>query len=248
MHIRNFLQKGEFHPVFCEDFLFHTQLDNKHYVAAVMDGCTSGRDSHFASSLTGKILKKVIKELGYREFAGDIPPFQNWQLGDLGKLILQELWEDFRKLKGQLHLEELELLSTLNLALVRPEEANAWNIIIGDGFMLADNTLHEIDQENKPDYLAYHLAEDFEAWYASLKNIHSFSDIRRLSIATDGLGSFEKLLKEKPDFPDSVEKYLLWSSDYSDSPKALERKLDRLKVEFGLLATDDLGVIEMKWG
>ena len=34
-----------------------------------MDGCSSGSDSHFASTLIGKLLRKIAKQEAYLEFA-----------------------------------------------------------------------------------------------------------------------------------------------------------------------------------
>ena len=247
MHIRSFLQKGEFHPVFCEDFLFHTQLRDEFYIATVMDGCSMGNDSHFASSLFAKVLKKVVKELGYQEFFGDLPAFEEWSLEELGKYILEKSWEELRRIKSNLHLDQLELLSTLILAVVDTKRKQAWLIVLGDGFFAAEGKIREIDQDNRPDYLAYHLAEDFEEWYGKQNQQFNLEDIHELIIATDGIGSFEKLDKSKRDFQEEAENYLFFDPEFSDLAKVFDKKMEKLKTDFGLIATDDVGIIEMKW-
>ncbi|MEM6803341.1 MAG: protein phosphatase 2C domain-containing protein [Bacteroidota bacterium] len=247
MHIKSFLQKGEFHPVFCEDFLFHTNLRDEFYVASVMDGCSMGKDSHFASSLFAKVLRKVVKELGYKEFFGELAAFEEWDLGELGKYILQNLWEELRLLKSQLHLDQLELLTTLLLALVDVKRKQVYLIVIGDGFFVAEGKITELDQDNRPDYLAYHLSKDFESWYPTQKYLYFLEDIDELIIATDGIGSFEKLDKSKRDFQETPEAYLLLDKEFADLPKGFDKKIEKLKADYGLIATDDVGIIEMKW-
>jgi len=61
MQIYSVLKLGQFHPIFCEDFTFHSQLNEDWVMIAVMDGCSSGINSHFTSTLFGKILKKSPK-------------------------------------------------------------------------------------------------------------------------------------------------------------------------------------------
>lgn len=39
-------------------------------------------------------------------------------------------------------------------------------LVIGDGLVGIDGELHEFDQDTKPDYVGYHLKEDFEDWYS----------------------------------------------------------------------------------
>ncbi|MEL6254635.1 MAG: protein phosphatase 2C domain-containing protein [Bacteroidota bacterium] len=247
MHIHSCLHKGDFHPVFCEDFLFHTEVSPDVYLAAVMDGCSMGKDSQFASLLFSKILKKVSKEIAYREFAGDLPPFSDWTLGDLGKEVLKQIWDNLKTLSQNLYLDKLELLSTLNLALVHTDQSKVWLILIGDGFIVAEDKIIEIDQDNRPDYLAYHLKEDFEHWFAQQKGIYEFEDIHQLILATDGVDSFEKLIPTQSKIGFEPTPYFLLDPSYDAISHPFDKKLEILKEEFGLIATDDIGLLKMKW-
>ncbi|MDW3649776.1 MAG: protein phosphatase 2C domain-containing protein [Bacteroidia bacterium] len=247
MHITSCLHKGEFHPIFCEDFLFHTELSPDLYLAAVMDGCSMGKDSQFASLLFAKILKKVSKEIGYREFAGDIPPFSSWELADLGKEFLQEIWKNLKALSQSLYLDTLELLSTLNLALLNRNHSEVWLILIGDGFIAADDQIIEVDQNNRPDYLAYHLKEDFTQWFSQQKAIYELTDIQQLILATDGVDSFEKLNPAKEEVAFEPASFFLLEPSYDNLAHPFAKKLEVLKEEHGLIATDDIGLIRIKW-
>lgn len=68
MKIYSALKIGEFHPVFCEDFNVVEKLSENWMLIAVMDGCSSGKDSHFASALFGEIIKKIAKNIPYWDF------------------------------------------------------------------------------------------------------------------------------------------------------------------------------------
>jgi len=246
MHITSCLHKGDFHPVFCEDFLFHTELSTGLYLAAVMDGCSMGKDSQFASHLFAKILHKVSKELSYREFAGDIPPFSEQELGGLGKEIIKEIWHNLKSISQTLYLDKLELLSTLNLTLFQRKTSSAWVMLIGDGFIVAGEEIIEIDQDNRPDYLAYHLKEDFDSWFTQQKGIYEFEGIQQLILATDGVDSFEKLIPS--DSKNSIEAapFFLLDPSYDALAHPFDKKLEVMKAEYGLIATDDIGLIRMQ--
>lgn len=247
MQISSIVQKGEFHPVYCEDYLFEQALTESIHIAAVMDGCTMGTDSHFASALIGKLLKKEIKELSYLEYLKTIPSFVTTPLNNIGRNIIQKVREELRRLSNELYLDELELLSTLNLAIVNTQTNDAWVMIIGDGCIGVNGEIIEIDQENRPDYLGYHLSGPFEEWIETQQNQFEFSRITTLSIATDGVLSFEKLIKSAPAFPGSVPTSLMLDNHSELQPEPIHKKIDSLKNDFGLIGTDDIGIIKMKW-
>jgi len=73
MKIYSTLNIGEFHTNYCEDFLIDTQIATDQKLVAVLDGCTMGTESVFASILFGKILRKIAKKKFYEEFITDQP-------------------------------------------------------------------------------------------------------------------------------------------------------------------------------
>lgn len=247
MQISSIVQKGEFHPVYCEDYLFEQALTESIHIAAVMDGCTMGADSHFASALIGKLLKKVAKEVSYQEYLKTIPAFSTTLLNNIGRNIIQKVREELRRLSNELYLDELELLSTLILAIVNTETNNVWVVVVGDGCIGVNGEIIEVDQQNRPDYLGYHLSGPFEDWFEVQQNQFEFSNITKLSIATDGVLSFEKLVKSAPAFPGNVPVFLMLDNHPELHSKSIHKKIDTLKNDFGLIGTDDLGIIKMKW-
>ena len=60
---------GKFQFNHNEDYLVSEDAGKSRKVIAVMDGCSSGSDSHFASTLIGKLLRKIAKQEAYLEFA-----------------------------------------------------------------------------------------------------------------------------------------------------------------------------------
>lgn len=67
MKIYSALQIGDYHLNNCEDYLLVHDIGTDKILCAVMDGCTMGTDSYFAATLTGKILRKIVKKTGYEE-------------------------------------------------------------------------------------------------------------------------------------------------------------------------------------
>lgn len=206
-----------------------------------------GESSHFSSALLGKLLKKTAREMGYQEFARDIPPMDKTPLPELGKEIAYRIWKDLKQTANRLMLEQLEILSTLTFSLVDVEKSQAWVLMAGDGFLAAEGKIIEIDQDNRPNYMAYHLSKDFEKWFKDEVHQFTYDDVQNLTLASDGVGSFEKLEKSRPDFDKEVEDYLLLDGEFSELKKPFDKKIELLKMNYGFIGTDDISIVQMKW-
>lgn len=237
---------GAFHPVYCEDFLFETTLGSSFFVAAVIDGSTMGKDSHFASALIGKVLQQVTQEIYYQEFTGEFPKLDTIGPSILGAEIIRRMRSQFRKISRQLMLDLTEQLATVVLAVIQLEKRDVWVIALGDGYIACDGKLIEIEQGNKPDYFAYRLSEEFEGWFAD-QRLYEFFSVQDFSIATDGVGCFEQLDKGKPPFPATVEDYLLVDEAFLELPKMLDKKIAFLEAEHGVFPADDVAVLRVRW-
>ena len=161
MKIYSALKIGTFHTNHCEDFLISEQVSSERQLIAVMDGCTMGKESVFASMLIGKILRNVAKERFYKDFIDNTPK----DLSSCLKEILNALFAQLKIIKNQLGIETEELLSTLIIGVIDMNTTAAEFMTIGDGLLCYDEHLIEYEQNDKPDYLGYHLQEDFEYWY-----------------------------------------------------------------------------------
>ena len=134
MEIYTLIKKGEMHPVFCEDFIFETKIGKAYHLFAVMDGCSSGKDSHFASVLLGKILSKISNILLYEIWQNNEELF--FPVEEIAKRILKGVFEHLIQIQRELGLDVLELLSTLILAVYHTREDKVFVISLGDGFVV----------------------------------------------------------------------------------------------------------------
>jgi serine/threonine protein phosphatase PrpC len=242
MRIYSLLNIGDFHTNQCEDFLVSEELSLNRRLVAVMDGCTMGRESIFASMLIGKILRKIAKDKFYKNFKEE----KELELVDSLKEITKELFQEIRSTKNQLALETNELLSTLIIGIINEDLSIAEFLTIGDGLIYHDGKIEEYEQNDKPDYLGYHLHEDFDSWYKTQKQRLSISFFKDLSICTDGIFSFKNLENKNNQRPESeIIEFLLRNSQGSDINNFMEEKLRFIKENWKHVVTDDLAIIRI---
>lgn len=233
MQIDSTLQIGAYHLQHCEDYLHYDNLGTDRVCCAVMDGCTMGTDSYFIATLAGKLLRKILKARNYLEFYQ--PALMAEPLPLQLKNIMRSLFDELKLCKNQLQLGREELLTTIIVLLANEQEGLL--LVVGDGVVSIDGQVTVFEQDNKPDYLGYHLQEDFDQWYAqqAIIPVPKWQDI---SIATDGIDSFKALEGGHTDV-DPVS-YLLTDL------VPLDKKLKYLEHEAGLRPTDDLAVIRVR--
>jgi hypothetical protein len=68
MNVYSTLQIGSFHLNHCEDFTITSELGSGKRLIAVMDGCTMGEESVFASILLGKTSKTSAGNISIKTF------------------------------------------------------------------------------------------------------------------------------------------------------------------------------------
>jgi len=243
MRIYSALQIGDYHQNNCEDHLFVGEYGKNKTLCAVMDGCTTALESQFASLLVGKILKKICTEKGYREFIEKnikpLTPEENL------KLILKDLLNELRLIQNQLMMDQKELLTTLILLLFDKDQEKGIVLAIGDGFVNINGKITEFEQDNKPDYIGFHLLEDFETFYNSQKQKIEFNSLTDVSIATDGIFTFEKLKRNESKEDIDVIPFLTIDKVNSEKEDMIALKLKKLEHEFGLKPTDDFSIIRI---
>ncbi|WP_196893156.1 protein phosphatase 2C domain-containing protein [Aureivirga marina] len=238
MNSFNLLKIGSFHTNNCEDFLVEEKIAKNLKLIAVMDGCSMGTESSFASTLFGKILRKIAKDFYYQEFVSATEKSIDFIL----KNVVSKLFFELKQIKNQLHLETNELLSTLILGITNIETQKTTIICIGDGMIYTEKEVFIFDQNDKPDYLAYHLQEDFENWYTNFPQKMKLSTFEKLIIATDGIFSFKNLkFRNKEWKEDKVIDFLL--NENIKSGQELYQKIQELEVDYHHVLTDDLALI-----
>ncbi len=243
MKIYKTLNIGDFHTHHCEDFLIDEQIAKNEKLIAVLDGCTMGTESVFASILYGKILRNIAKKKFYEEFVSNRVVDLKAKLRE----VLKELMIETRLIKNQLSLEVNELLSTLIIGIIDVKTSKAEFLAIGDGLICKDGELVEYEQDDKPDYLGYHLSGDFDEWYESQNQRLSVFGFKDLSICTDGIFTFKNFQnKEDQKTENEIIQYLLVDNAYSEFDNFLDRKIKRLRDEWRHIVTDDLAIIRVK--
>lgn len=243
MKIYSTIQIGDYHTNQCEDALVIKNVGNDRIIMAVMDGCTTAMESHFVSTLVCKILRKIATEISYRElYEKSLINFN----ADLElQEILKSLFKELVLVKNQLLLDEKELLTTLIIVLYHKKKKQGIALTIGDGIVSIDGEIFDFNQDNKPDYLGFHLKENFDGWYNNQTQKIFFNDIKDLSISTDGILTFSKI--KRTDHEDSIDPLhdLLIDKANNSSDEMLNMKVKKLENHYGLKPTDDIAIIRM---
>jgi len=243
MHKYELSRIGEFHVNHNEDSSAIVEIGENKLLVAVMDGCSMGKESHFASILIAKILRKVSKELSYREFVEK----KERRISELLREVMNRLFGELRLIKNQLLLDREDILSTIILGVLDEVRQEVEVLIIGDGLICCNGELYEYDQNDKPDYIGYHLDEDFMSWFRSQSQKLSLKNVRDLSIATDGIFTFKKFDNKsyKEIEEGRIVEYLLINRSWGDQENMLGKKLSEIETEFGLKPSDDLTILRI---
>ncbi|NRB48271.1 MAG: protein phosphatase 2C domain-containing protein [Saprospiraceae bacterium] len=242
MSIYQLTQIGEFHENHCEDYVLAQSIGSDRQLLAVLDGCSMGEESFFASALLGHILKKIAKQAYFLE-AHHTTAKQT--LAEQLPTVLKQLFTELRSVKNQLYLDTNQLLSTLVVAIVDEKNAEAEVGIFGDGLVVANGVYWEYDQDNRPDYLAYHLATDFEEWWEKQEQLLSISDLKDLSLSTDGILSFRNFEAQVYLDPLRAIDDLLINSTNLQNERMLVLQLKQLQDETAACPGDDLGMVRI---
>ncbi|MEM1324666.1 MAG: protein phosphatase 2C domain-containing protein [Bacteroidota bacterium] len=244
MKIHHISTIGTFHTNHNEDHFITAKLTARYQLLAVMDGCSMGTESHFASTLVKKLLRKISKELNFKAFAERREETATVYL----KIVLEQLFHQLARLKNELLLERDEVLTTLLLGIVDVQEKAAEIIVIGDGLICCNGKLTEYEQDNQPDYLGYHLHEDFKEWFEQQTQQLSVQNIKDLSLSTDGIFTFSPFNNETTYDnigDDKVTNYLLIDQQWMDQENMLHKKVHTLEKQYGLKPTDDLTIVRL---
>jgi len=242
MNIHQLTKRGSNHDDYCEDYVFANKLNDNYIVAGVFDGCSTGIESHFASALFGKIVKKNCLKF-------DFSKYENTE--EILKNIIYNTAFQIKKIALENDFEVNELLSTI-IFLVIDISKNQGNIIcIGDGFLSINGKNINIEQDNKPNYFAYNLFDfenfnDFEKWFENFENKFYFDEVIDITISTDGILSYiiNKKLDEQMDLSEVVDFYTK-DTTLKNNKSMLSRKANILKNIHGFEHFDDLGIVRI---
>ncbi len=242
MFIYQLIQIGEFHQNHCEDYVVAYPIGAKRQLLAVLDGCSMGDESFFASALLGNILKKIAKQSFYLESHRGA---SNLSLAAQLPNLLQEVFTELESIKNQLYLNTNQLLTTLVVAIVDEETRQAQVGVFGDGLVVCNGQYWEYDQDNRPDYPAYYLADGFDTWWGNQEQLLSLSEVNDLSLSTDGVLSFRNFeAQEYLDPLRAIDELLISTSDW-ENERMLLKQLKQLQDQTKAKPGDDLGIVRL---
>ena len=246
MKIHSVIKKGEDHVVFCEDFMVMND-HGRFFVGAVFDGCSGGNDSHFASSLFGKVFNQIFKN---GSLSGET---LEAKARDFTRKFVNKLFD----IKVSLQLEENDMLATFVVLIYDKVHGEALTMTVGDGVVHCDGEIFEFKNErfkfshptqymDMPDYISYDLVElgfdgsYFDAWYDKHVKVKKFIDPKDICISTDGILSFKK-----PEEPIDVIDFLMKDSQWCDNKIMLSKKINVLRTRFKTIHKDDISIIRL---
>jgi hypothetical protein len=155
------------------------------YIGAVMDGCSRGIDSVFASHLLKKLIKEVILITPIEMFTS---MYETNNMDDLSLFILEKVYKRLSVLGSLMSLMVNELESTFVLLVT--SDKKRYNItFVGDGFCAIDQDIYENEQGGAPKYMAHYLNKGFKALKEDITIITGNFE-NEVVISSDGVSSF----------------------------------------------------------
>lgn len=233
------------HPNWCEDNYFIHE-DEKILLGAVLDGCSSGTDSYWASKTISLFFDKLKKEQNnFEHFHYD----NAWNFTT--RELLLKLADHINLISKFLYLDENTFLSTIVFFVYHKQKQKLFVKFIGDGSFYYEGVDGEYkqvvnDENNMPLYLAYYAdrAENSLNNFLNSRPEFIIENVKDFSICTDGIDSFafNKYNAESEHDP----KVFLLKDDFLTHLKAgLSRKFNILTKE-GWVIEDDLTIIRYK--
>lgn len=243
MRILSLFKRSIHHDNFNEDFLFKHQLTEDLMVCTVMDGCSSAKDSHFSSALYNKSLHKSCRMLPHMKEIMEDFDLGKIELDAIGDFILKQLFDDLKKTQRMFFLAMEELLSTIVLLVYNNKNKTAFIAVSGDGIFYINKELTEIDQNNVPNFLGYHLKENFDSVAKTEIQSWHFENVIDVSISTDGIDKFRKNIKDSKELSVTHESFFM-KLPQSNKDIDFEKQYDDF-VSKGFIPHDDISLIRI---
>lgn len=204
----------------CEDSYFINETEDFVY-GGVFDGCSTGTKSHWAS-----------QTLAYAfQAAGHLPVSRN---------ALTNVYSYLNIVKSILSLSEFNFLSTCVLFTYDKKSKQLCIRVFGDGCYFVNDVEYYIEQDNKPDYIGYHLFGHYHAFHEFIDKyqLKIYENVDNFKICSDGIKSITRSQFEQSDAPEPMA--LLYAPPTSSN--YLERMWNILKRNKYKI-TDDLTII-----
>lgn len=206
----------------CEDSVYVHESES--FIDGIIaDGCSTGTKSHFASQL----LCYAFKYRGIKDRYTD-----DRVIFDVMKSMLVTM--------AALEIDIINLLSTCMLFHYNKSDKTLYIRVIGDGYYYVNDVEYIVDQNNIPDYLAYHIYDtpskvrEFFNKYPEVV----YDSVDRFMICSDGITRIERTAFQ-PD-PTLDPKVLLFKPPPSET--YLTRMWNLIKRD-GFSLSDDLSIV-----
>jgi serine/threonine protein phosphatase PrpC len=237
MKIYTTLQRSSKHEQFCEDFLAVMHPTTDWCIGVVADGCSSGKDSHFAAALQCKLLRHLAQSLKFSPT--DTPQ-------ELTFTLLHQFIKALQQQQESLGLAWDELLATLIVFIYQKSTKKLFITCLGDGVVVIDQKIHIFDQHNQPDYPAYHLNKT-SAELQQYFDLQTFNveNPQQFAIATDGVLAITNMKDVCQNLSEEAVQYLLLNADLSQVESMLSRKCNILQKQRGYAFLDDIAIIRV---
>lgn len=246
--IDNLIKIGKAHSLHCEDdYLIE---ENECFIlCAVFDGCSSGKDSHYASTKHKYLLRESFESFGQCLFYKEEPLHSNilWILEMFRSLLSKEKYKCNE-----------EMLSTIVLLLINKKTEEYGIMFCGDGVcsINGENKSVHDDNGNAVWYISTAKDENIDDYYYDYCNYVNgkIIDGMEISISSDGVESFmTKYGSCNKEYPQDIFfntknslpiKYHNWNLERLYNV-LIKGKLPGMENE-GLSNIDDLTIIKVK--
>jgi Protein phosphatase 2C len=220
------------HHNWCEDNYWFLETEDYIY-GAVLDGCSTGHNSHFASTFVKYALEKGV---------GKVVDIDECPFNTLADHLATYVLDKMKVISASLDLTDMNLLSTIVFFAYSKEDQELYVKFFGDGVVYVNGEEFVHDEANTPQYLAYQLyasEEDFQV-YLNTRKEQWFQDVKDFSICSDGIHSFRNLKNSALDRMLPVQ--LLVNSDiFAQQKTGLSKKFNILSERNpGYISNDDL--------
>lgn len=178
-------KRSSTHPNWCEDNYWVKETD-KIIIGAVLDGCSTGINSHWASLSIKYLLEKASKD----EIKYGHP-------NDLCTRIIVDIWLNLISLQKLMDISEMNILSTIVFFHYNKEKNELFVKFFGDGVIYVNGNEIINDENNTPDYLAYYCNDckysvDIFEWINNRRS-EFYENVTDFSICSDGIHSLVNL-------------------------------------------------------
>lgn len=246
MKVHSIIRKGSDHPVFCEDFLVR-EKSGRFFLGAVFDGCSGGDDSHFASSLMGKVFRQIL----------DTGAIHGNSMEEISKEFMSKFVKKLFEARVVLDLQDNDMLATFIMIMYDTVKGEALTMTVGDGIICCDGEIFELENDrfkftnpeqytNMPDYISYDLVELgldknlFDVWFDRRVTLMKFIDPQDISVSTDGLYTFNAPVEEI-----DILNYLLIDDKWMKNKIMLSKKVNLLRTRYKTVHKDDISIIRL---